>query len=567
MKSRVLVFSGLVAGSPAGGPRPMGFPPRFGFNPNMPPPGFRMPPPGFPPHMRPMRMPTMPPPSEDKAEDAPNKELPPREMIWPPDSNEKDEDDMDEEEQDAEKEDLNKSEGDEPPPGFMPPNDQPPFGMMGPVPPGGFPPGPPHAWPMGLGMRPPGPRPMRFPAGMPDMFNGPRGPMMGGPMPPFMGMGPGFPRFPPGMGPGPRPGPVSLLDLDIKPPPKFSEENKEKDDMENAEEEENEGEEEEPNEDGEVQEEEESEEPGSSYPFGAWQSVPAASKQSNYDNNETEEGNDDGEDRDRHRSWDEEGSRNRRDYDRRDRDRDRDRGDRSHRDRGDRDRGGWDRGDRDRDRNRDRDRDWGRDRDRDRDWRRRDDRRDRDRDRGRDRDGHRRQRKSRWGDPIENTDDSQPPVLEREGFPEITREDNFDHVKEPDLTQEYGSDDRPSNVNDSEFNPYDGDSNQQFIENDNNNEGFMPHTDGDHYEGNMNGENTSENQHDAEPPNLEQETTNLETTMSTNGPDSVKHMPAVISNKLDVIPDLGIGNTDGAQENSEKTEPNDREYEEGELDS
>ncbi|KAL4233497.1 SR-related and CTD-associated factor 8 [Mactra antiquata] len=355
--------AGVIPSSPSI-PRPSftpGAPPRFGFNPAMPPPGFRLPPPGFGSPLRPMMgmPPTSKPGDVTERPPAPAGQGPKQpEMMWPPDSNEKDEDldedeDLNEDRSEIIRDNahlpgqLGQSISNQPPPPGQP--DQSPVRML--APPGGFPPGG-HPgpvnqpWTMRLG----GPRLMRPPMGGPDIFGSPMAQRMGGPRgAPMMNSPGGFPRFGP-RGPGVR-GPVSLLDLDLKPKDTFAGETFNKSDQ---------------------------------------------SKEGDDDKNDDSAGDGDDESR-------QSGSRNNDD-----RKRDRSGGrDRSHRGRDDdreRDDRGFNRRDRDRHRDHGRSRDYDKDRswdrDRDRDWRRRDDHRE-DRPERSERD---RSRKSRWS----NNDDVQP---------------------------------------------------------------------------------------------------------------------------------------------------------------
>lgn len=407
--------AGVIPSSPSVPPRPAGFTPgaqpRFGFNPNMPPPGFRMPPPGFGSPMRPPMMgpgtPAVVPPGT--APGAGPTAMPaskpsevgerlsmlagqPKqpEMMWPPDSNEKD-DDMDEDEPPNEEiSDMQNNlplghfgRGQRPPLG----SDQGPMRMMGPAPPGGFPPGGPPGplnQPWSMNQRMGGPRGMMPPMGPrmgnQDRFGSPMNQRMGGPGPrgpPFSG-GPGFNRF--GGPRGPNRGPVSLLDLEFPEKETFKGDRYDNNIEEENETGEEQGEEGETVEEEKPQEEPEQEDLSNVYPFNTWKTVENREKSGRGQDRDRDDNNDRG---DRHDSRE----RNRsRDYGRsRDRSRERDR------DRYDRDRDWRHKDDRRDDRGRewDRDRNYGRDRgDRDRG----------ERDRGeRDKGDRERTRKSRWG--------------------------------------------------------------------------------------------------------------------------------------------------------------------------
>ncbi|KAH3728209.1 hypothetical protein DPMN_054160 [Dreissena polymorpha] len=395
--------AGVVPGSPSVPPRPTGFT-GFGFNPNMPPPGFRLPPPGFtgapvnpligsPAGMRPPQpgeapgprppfglsgdrplVPTIPPGQGSKQP----------EMMWPPDSNEMDED-LDDED-----------EGDNgPPPGQFNRG----MNFMGRPPIGG------RGGPDGMRGRGGPPTPGTFSGeqwGMNRMGGGPMGRGMSpmGPMgrggPPNRFGGHDMPGVPPrGMSPlgaggrggfGSRfgGGPMSLLDMpDIQPNrpmerPNFLDENDDEyyeEEQETGNEQilsEETGNDESINEpvDEVVNDEQEGNVPNC-YPFNSWQTVRVIKKPET-DEDIERNGN----------KWDRKDDRDRRDGDRKD-DRDRRDGDRDKRD-GDRER-------RDGDRRNDRDR-------RDGDRKDERDRRDGDRDR---RDGDRRNDRSR-----DNTKDS-----------------------------------------------------------------------------------------------------------------------------------------------------------------
>ncbi|WAR07345.1 SCAF4-like protein [Mya arenaria] len=417
--------TGVLPNSPAVPPRPSGFTgtspqvPRYSFNPNMPPPGFRMPPPGFQGALlNPMMggpgaggqpsevpggvgpRPPMGPGMNERPPLPPGPQGPKQpEMMWPPDSNEMDEDIDDDVEM-----------GNQGPPNMN--NMQSPFGrgmnrppmggpdMGGPRgmrPPGGFQGGMPSPvnQPWGMNNRMGGPRGMGHRGGPHNRFGGPQN--MGGPRggpPPFMpggGRGGFQPRF--NQSGNRNQGPVSLFDLpDIQPkfdrrrPNSFEEEEASYGENENYNDNDNykgkydEGYNDEYSEEkqdmSQEPPEEKTEEPeeqarSNVYPFNNWSVVKhgkSESKQLETDSGSDNQGRD----------------RSRRDRSQ-ERDRDRDFG---------RDRG------RDRPDSRDRDRDRRRSRDSSRDG----DRRHRDDSRGGRRDDRERSRKSRWGDALEITE-------------------------------------------------------------------------------------------------------------------------------------------------------------------